>query len=59
MTANCPVCEGNINLPITVEVTELITCGECANQFEVALVDKTAQKVNLKEAPKIEEDWGQ
>ncbi len=57
MQAQCPICDANITLSSTVEAAEIITCAECKNRLEVGSID--GGNVVLKEAPKVEEDWGQ
>jgi len=56
-TPVCPICGGPITLAPNVEVSEIITCHECGNRVMVEAVSD-GQAV-LKEAPKVEEDWGQ
>ncbi|MBI4066858.1 lysine biosynthesis protein LysW [Candidatus Gottesmanbacteria bacterium] len=57
MTGICPVCEAQIKQD-GVEVSEIIACGECSTKLEVVSVNKSKNMV-LKEAPKVEEDWGE
>ncbi|MBI2036517.1 lysine biosynthesis protein LysW [Candidatus Microgenomates bacterium] len=57
MQAQCPICDANITLSNNIEVAEIITCTECKNRLEVGSINQ--KDVVLKEAPKVEEDWGQ
>lgn len=57
LSSNCPICDGQINLPKDVEETEIISCSECQNRVVVASLADS--KVVLEEAPSIEEDWGE
>ncbi len=57
MKSKCPVCDKGINLPSGIILSEIITCPDCKSKLEVVSVDKT--NVELKEAPQVEEDWGQ
>jgi lysine biosynthesis protein LysW len=56
LTANCPVCDEQINIPNNTEVSEILSCPGCQNRVVVtALTDKA----ELDTAPEIEEDWGE
>jgi len=57
LQVNCPICDGEINLPPDLEESEIITCDECKNRVVVSSID--GSKVVLEEAPEIEEDWGE
>lgn len=57
LSSNCPVCDGQINLPQDTEETEIINCAECQNRVVVASLSNN--KIVLEEAPEIEEDWGE
>lgn len=57
LQANCPICDGQINIPADTEESEIITCPECQNRVVVASINNN--KVVLEEAPEIEEDWGE
>ncbi|MBI2611509.1 lysine biosynthesis protein LysW [Candidatus Gottesmanbacteria bacterium] len=58
MLGSCPICDANIKIT-SVEVSEIISCKDCGSKLEVVSVDNKSSKFNLKEAPKVEEDWGQ
>ena len=51
----CPVCDAEIELAEDLIVGELLDCEECLCELEVVSLDP----VELQEAPKFEEDWGQ
>lgn len=57
MQTQCPICDATIIVDQNTEVAEIIACNECKNKLEVT--EKNGDKINLKEAPKVEEDWGQ
>lgn len=57
LKTKCTICNGNINLPEDVEVSEIITCGQCQSKLAVKKIE--ANKVILNEAPQVEEDWGE
>ena len=57
MHSKCPICDAQLNIDDTVEVAEIISCNDCKNKLEV--ISKTGKIVNVKEAPKVEEDWGE
>ena len=53
--ANCPECEGAIDLADDVEMGEIVVCSDCGAELEVVGVDPIA----LELAPEVEEDWGE
>jgi len=57
MHTQCSICDARINVEESVEVAEIISCTECKNKLEVT--GKSADTVTVKEAPKVEEDWGE
>ncbi|OGG20119.1 hypothetical protein A3D03_01165 [Candidatus Gottesmanbacteria bacterium RIFCSPHIGHO2_02_FULL_40_13] len=59
MQGQCPVCDGTIQVVDNVEISEVIKCQDCQNSLEVMAVDKDSQAITVKEAPKVEEDWGE
>lgn len=59
MTAQCLVCDATLSIDKNVEVAEIITCTECKNKLEVKAKDVELKTVQLIEAPKVEEDWGE
>ncbi len=59
MQGQCPVCDANLAVSDNVEVCEVITCTDCKNALEVMDVDKDKNIIKVKEAPKVEEDWGE
>lgn len=59
MTAQCLVCDATLSIDKNVEVSEIITCMECQNKLEVKAKDVELKTVQLIEAPKVEEDWGE
>ncbi len=59
MHAQCPICDAEFEILGSTEVTEIISCHECQNKLEVASIHKDTNRAEVKEAPKIEEDWGE
>ena len=57
MHSKCPICDAQLNIDDTVEVAEIISCNDCKNRLEVTI--KSGDEVKVKEAPKVEEDWGE
>ena len=55
MTAQCPVCEGEVELDDDVEESEIVECAECGAELEVVSLDPP----KLEQAPEEEEDWGE
>ncbi len=55
--AFCEVCDAELELKDDVMVGEVITCPDCGTEYEVVRI--TEKGVVLKEAEKIEEDWGE
>lgn len=54
---SCPICDGSIIIPKDTEESEILICSECDNRVVVTKINK--KKVELEEAPQIEEDWGE
>lgn len=59
MQGQCPVCDADLKVPENTEVSEVISCTDCQNALEVMEVDKGRKIIKVKEAPKVEEDWGE
>lgn len=57
LKGTCPTCDAAINFDVTVEVSEISNCPDCQTRVVVDAVE--SDKVNLKEAPEVEEDWGE
>ncbi len=53
--AQCPVCEGEVELADDTVAGELIECPDCGSELEVLEVNPP----RLAEAPEVEEDWGE
>ena len=51
----CLECEANVEMPNELVIGEIIPCGECACELEVA----SLEPLQLELAPEIEEDWGE
>jgi alpha-aminoadipate carrier protein LysW len=51
----CPVCEADVPVPADAVVHELVDCGDCATELEIA----SLAPPSLREAPVEEEDWGE
>ena len=59
MQAQCSICDANISGLDGVEIAEIISCSECHNKLEVISKNLDTKTIEVKEAPKIEEDWGE
>jgi len=57
MKVICPVCDSHFNIDDEIEIDEVIACGDCASRLVVEEIKDG--KVILKEAPVVEEDWGE
>ncbi len=57
ITAECVVCAEPIAVGSDVEKAEIVPCGACGQEHEVAEV--TGAGVLLQVAPEVEEDWGE
>ena len=53
--ANCPECDGNIELTDDLEAGEIVVCPDCGMELEVM----TVEPLVLEPAPEVEEDWGE
>lgn len=53
--AECTECGAELDLPETIEVSEITTCSDCGAELEVVSVNP----ITLDLAPEEEEDWGQ
>ncbi|MDG2015269.1 MAG: lysine biosynthesis protein LysW [Pirellulaceae bacterium] len=54
-SVKCVECEVDLSLPQDCVIGEVVPCGECGCEMEVA----SLQPVLLELAPEIEEDWGE
>jgi alpha-aminoadipate carrier protein LysW len=53
--ANCPECDGTIELTDDLEAGEILVCPDCGMELEVMSVDP----LELEPVPEVEEDWGE
>lgn len=51
----CPECEGPVNVPDSVRLSEILECGDCRRELEIVALNPAI----LALAPEIEEDWGE
>lgn len=51
----CTECGAELDLPSSVEVSEITTCPDCGAELEVVSVNPIVVEL----APEEEEDWGQ
>ncbi len=56
MKAKCPVCGADVELPDDVMDGEIVECPSCGAQLEVK---KSGDKIELKLAEEVGEDWGE
>jgi alpha-aminoadipate carrier protein LysW len=52
----CQECGADISLPEDSVVGEIVTCPDCGGDYEIA---SKGEKVELKPAETVGEDWGQ
>ena len=57
MNVECTECGAAIAVPDDVIVGEIVSCKDCASEYEVAQVSSGG--VILKAAEKVGEDWGE
>jgi alpha-aminoadipate carrier protein LysW len=57
MKKDCNDCGAEIKVPNDSMVGEIITCPDCGANFEI--IEKSEQKIDVKPAESIGEDWGQ
>lgn len=59
--AICPVCDAELELDASTEVSEIIICEECGSRLVVESISENNGKRTaiLSPAPEVEEDWGQ
>jgi alpha-aminoadipate carrier protein LysW len=57
MKTNCNECDKELNVPDDAVKGEIVTCPDCGSDFEIVSVNKN--KVELKPAEKVGEDWGE
>jgi alpha-aminoadipate carrier protein LysW len=53
----CQECGADISVPEDAVVGEIVTCPDCGGDYEIA--SKSGDKVELKTAETVGEDWGQ
>jgi alpha-aminoadipate carrier protein LysW len=53
----CLVCDAAIQVDPAWEKGEIVECGSCGQEHEVAEKSDTGAKLDL--APEVEEDWGE
>ncbi|MBP8600756.1 MAG: lysine biosynthesis protein LysW [Candidatus Saccharicenans sp.] len=57
MEGTCPICEAEVSLKEDILVSEILSCPDCHSVLVVEAIDD--HRASLREAPAIEEDWGQ
>ena len=53
----CPICDAQVTLEESTQVSEIVACAECKNKLEVK--GKNGSTFQLSQAPQVEEDWGE
>ena len=56
-TVECQECGAEISVPEDVVIGEILTCPDCGAEYEIA--SKVEEKIELKPAERVGEDWGQ
>jgi alpha-aminoadipate carrier protein LysW len=57
MKIECQDCSAEIVVPADAVVGEIITCPDCGTDFEIA--SRSEEKIAVKRAETVGEDWGQ
>jgi alpha-aminoadipate/glutamate carrier protein LysW len=57
LNIECKDCAAQISVPDDAVVGEIVTCPDCGGDFEIT--SKSKEKVELKPAETVGEDWGQ
>jgi alpha-aminoadipate carrier protein LysW len=57
MKTLCPVCDGEIRVPMDAIVGEIVTCPDCGSSYEIKSISN--DKVSIKPAEVEGEDWGE
>jgi len=52
----CPICESEMQLGEEILNNELVTCLQCGASL---VAEIQGQDIKLKQAPEVEEDWGE
>jgi|TARA_B100001750_G_C15237178_1_gene461071 alpha-aminoadipate carrier protein LysW len=55
--SECVECAGEIEFQDDVTIGEIVSCPDCGMEFEVSAV--TGNKIEMKQAEKVGEDWGE
>ncbi|MGW3077174.1 MULTISPECIES: alpha-aminoadipate/glutamate carrier protein LysW [unclassified Kitasatospora] len=55
LSAQCPECQGSVDVPGDVLAAEIVICGHCSSELEVVATGPLV----LALAPEVEEDWGE
>lgn len=55
MNAQCPECDGTLDLAADVLDGEIVPCADCGAELEVISLNP----IILQLAPEVEEDWGE
>jgi alpha-aminoadipate/glutamate carrier protein LysW len=57
LNKECKDCGAEIKVPNDSVVGEIVTCPDCGADFEIT--SKAGEKIELKPAESVGEDWGQ
>ena len=57
LSGQCPICDAQVTLPMSTEVSEIVTCSDCNNSLVVSKIENVS--ASLEKAPEVEEDWGE
>jgi alpha-aminoadipate/glutamate carrier protein LysW len=57
LNKECKDCGAGIKVPDDSVVGEIVTCPDCGADFEIT--SKVGEKIELKSAESVGEDWGQ
>ena len=59
ITAKCPDCDSELNVPCNVEKGEILSCPGCGLELEVKKITGGGESVDLQGLTIEGEDWGE
>jgi lysine biosynthesis protein LysW len=59
ITAKCPDCDSELDVPCDVEKGEILSCPGCGLELEVKRISVGGEGVDLQELTIEGEDWGE
>ncbi|MCW4010377.1 MAG: hypothetical protein NWF05_07130 [Candidatus Bathyarchaeota archaeon] len=59
LTAKCPDCDAELNIPADVEKGEILSCPSCGLELEVKRIGFGGEAIDFQELTLEGEDWGE